>query len=178
MRKAGRKILGTVSKRGPAGLAAGCLTLAVLVSGCTSIKDHRGYVIDQTLIDSVQPGVDNRQSVEKTLGRPSFVSQFGQQDWYYISQAVVTPAFHSPRTKSQEILRVRFDVAGNVVGIDKAGMEKVARINPEGDITPTLGLQRGLLQDLFGNIGSVGAAGMGSGQGGAPSGGGNGPNGS
>ncbi|TCM17357.1 Beta-barrel assembly machine subunit BamE [Novosphingobium sp. PhB165] len=137
------------------------LALAALTGGCTSIRDHRGYLIDQTLLDSVSPGIDNRQSVEKTLGRPTFVSQFGEKDYYYVSQVVKTPPFGRPRTAQETILRVRFDAAGNVLGVDKAGMEDVARISPDGDKTPTLGRHRGLLEDLFGNIGTVGAAGMG-----------------
>jgi len=156
-----------------AGAAGMVLALAVMVGGCASIKDHRGYIIDQALVDSVQPGIDNRESVEKTLGRPTFVSEFGEKDWYYISQTVKTPAFLRPRTSQQTILRVRFDAAGNVVGLDRKGMEDVARISPEGDKTPTLGRHRSLLEDLFGNIGAVGAGGTGSG---APS--GPGPNGS
>ena len=61
----------------------------------------------------------------------------------------------------QLVLRVRFDAAGNVAAVDKAGVEKVARINPEGDKTPTLGKERSFFEDLFGNIGSVGAVGQG-----------------
>jgi outer membrane protein assembly factor BamE (lipoprotein component of BamABCDE complex) len=139
------------------------LALAALTGGCTSIRDHRGYLVDQTLVDSVSPGVDNRQSVEKTLGRPTFVSQFGEKDYYYLSQMVKTPPFGRPRTSEQTILRVRFDPAGNVIAVDKSGMQDVARIRPDGDKTPTLGRHRGLLEDLFGNIGQVGAAGMGTG---------------
>ncbi|MBB4860694.1 outer membrane protein assembly factor BamE (lipoprotein component of BamABCDE complex) [Novosphingobium chloroacetimidivorans] len=153
-------------------LSVASLGLVAAASGCTSITDHRGYIIDQALVDAVQPGVDNRQSVEKTLGRPTFTSQFGPQDWYYISQNVKTPPFRRPRTSDQVIYRLRFDAAGNVAAIDKRGMEKVARLNPEGDKTPTLGRNRGLLEDLFGNVGTVGAGGGGAG---APSGG---PNGS
>ena len=160
---------------GPKIAAAGlAMALAALAGGCTSIKDHRGYIVDQTLVDSIQPGVDNRTSVEKTLGRPTFVSQFGEKDWFYISQSVKTPPFGRPRTSDQTVLRVRFDAAGNVVAVDRRGMEQVARISPEGDKTPTLGRERGLLEDLFGNIGAVGAGGMGGS--GAPS--GPGPNGS
>ncbi|WP_067732333.1 outer membrane protein assembly factor BamE [Novosphingobium naphthalenivorans] len=166
MRKVGLKIR-------TAGLV---LALSALASGCTSIRDHRGYLIDQTLLDSVQPGIDNRLSVEKTLGRPTFVSQFGQKDYYYVSQIVKTPPFGRPRTAEETILRVRFDAAGNVTAVDKRGMEQVARISPEGDKTQTLGRHRSLLEDLFGNIGAVGAAGMGSGAGGSNT--GPGPNGS
>lgn len=151
MRKVGLKVA-----------AAGMvLAAAALVGGCTSIRDHRGYLIDQTLLDSVQPGIDNRTSVEKTLGRPTFESQFGQKDWYYIAQTVKTPPFRKPRTSEQTVLRVRFDPTGNVVGVDKRGIEQVARIDPDGHTTPTLGRKRGLLEDLFGNIGAVGAGGMG-----------------
>ena len=155
-----------------AGLGA-ALGLVALAGGCASIKDHRGYLVDKTLADAVQPGVDNRLSVERTLGRPTFISQFGNKDWYYVSMDTKQPAFRRPRTYQQTILRVRFDPAGNVVGVDRTGMEKVARIDPEGDKTPTLGRDRSFLEDLFGNVGAVGAPG-----GGGAGGGGPGPNGS
>ncbi|WP_229735703.1 outer membrane protein assembly factor BamE [Novosphingobium marinum] len=135
------------------------LGLAVLAGGCSSIRDHRGYLVDKTLVESVQAGIDNRLSVERTLGRPTFVSQFGNQDWYYVSRETKTPAFLRPRAYDQMVLRVRFDEQGNVVGVDRKGMEQVARIDPEGDTTPTLGRERGFLEDLFGNVGAVGGPG-------------------
>lgn len=148
------------------------LALGALTAGCSSIRDHRGYIVDQTLVDTVQPGIDNRESVEKTLGRPTFESQFGTKDWYYISQIVKTPPFRKPKTSEQTVLRVHFDEAGNVASLDRRGMEKVVQISPNGDSTKTLGRDRSLLEDLFGNIGAVGAGGMGQ----APT--GPGPNGS
>lgn len=150
--------------------------LVALASGCASIRDHRGYLHDAALVDSVQPGVDNRLSVERALGRPTFASQFGDEAWYYISIDTRQVAFRRPQTRDQVVTRVRFDAAGKVVAIDKAGMDRVARIDPDGKTTPTLGRDRGLLQDLFGNIGAVGAPGMG--PGGGASGPGGGPNGS
>ncbi|MFM5917696.1 MAG: outer membrane protein assembly factor BamE [Novosphingobium sp.] len=146
--------------------------LAGTLGGCATIKDHRGYIVDGALLDSVQAGIDNRTSVEKMLGRPSFVSQFGRQDWYYISTNTRQAAFNSPHTTEQLLVRVVFDDKGNVVSVERSGAEKVARISPDGDKTPTLGRNRSFLEDLFGNIGQVGAGGAGS-QGGA-----GGPNGS
>jgi outer membrane protein assembly factor BamE (lipoprotein component of BamABCDE complex) len=148
-----------------AGLAIG---LAMLASGCASIQDHRGYVVDNALIDAVQPGVDNRMSVERTLGRPTFASQFGNQDWYYVAVDTKQAPFQRPRTEEQTVLRVSFDEAGNVAAVDRAGKEKVAKIDPDGDKTKTLGRDRSFLEDLFGNIGSVGTGGMGGGAAGGP----------
>lgn len=146
--------------------------LVAALGGCASIKDHRGYIVDQALLDSVQPGIDNRDSVERTLGRPTFVSEFGRKDWYYVSQNTKQAAFTRPRANEQLILRVRFDEAGNVAGIDRAGLEKVARLDPDGKKTPTLGRERSFIEDLFGNIGTVGAGTnpAGGGPGGGPNG--------
>ncbi|NBC37312.1 outer membrane protein assembly factor BamE [Novosphingobium sp. FSY-8] len=158
-------------------LGAVALAVSLLAGGCTSIRDHRGFLVDQALIDSVQVGVDNKQSVERTLGRPTLASQFGDQVWYYIATDTKQMAFRTPRVDKQTILRVRFDPKGNVLSVDRAGAERVAQIVPSKEITPTLGKKRTLLEDLFGNIGTVGAGGGGAGAGG-PSGGGRGPNGS
>ncbi len=151
-------------------LAVALAALGTL-GACASIKDHRGYLIDQALVDSVQPGIDNRQSVERTLGRPTFISQFGTPEWYYLSVDTKQAAFGRPQTYQQTALRVRFDAAGNVVGVDKTGVDKVARISPNGNQTPTLGKNRSFLEDLFGNIGTVGAgAAPGAGGAGGPNG--------
>jgi outer membrane protein assembly factor BamE (lipoprotein component of BamABCDE complex) len=65
-----------------------------------------------------------------------------------------------PKPKNQTILRVRFDAAGNVTAVDRRGMEQVASIDPMNDKTPTLGRERSLLEELFGNIGAVGRSGQ------------------
>lgn len=143
---------------------AGAIALSALAlgaSGCTQVPGHQGYIADDSLINSIQAGVDNRESVTKTLGRPSFVGQFTPNDWYYFARTTKQLAFALPRPTEQMVLRVRFDDAGNVAAIDKAGLEKVAKIHPDSDKTPTLGKERSFFEDLFGNIGTVGAVGQG-----------------
>jgi hypothetical protein len=63
----------------------------------------------------------------------------------------------------QSILIISFDAAGNVAKVERRGMEQVARISPEKDKTVTLGRDTGFLEELFGNLGSVGAGGLGGG---------------
>ncbi len=162
------------AKISTAAVAALLISSMALTSGCTRLRARQGYIADQSLISALQAGVDNRESVEKTLGRPTFVSQFGNQDWYYFSRETKQLAFAVPKASNQMVMRVRFDSAGNVAGIDKAGMEKIAKIKPNGDKTPTMGRDRSFFEDLFGNVGAVGAGGAG---GGTPNGGGGTPNG-
>ena len=132
---------------------------ALLVTGCTQLKGRQGYIADPVLTAAITAGVDNRESVEKTLGRPTFVGQFADNDWYYLSRETRALAFANPRPVKQEVLHVRFDAAGNVATVDRTGLEQVARISPEGDKTPTLGRDRSFFEDIFGNIGTVGAPG-------------------
>ena len=69
--------------------------------------------------------------------------------------------FSAPRIAQHAVMAVSFDPAGNVTHVERSGIDKVARINPENDVTPTLGRERGFLEDLFGNIGAVSAGGGG-----------------
>lgn len=139
---------------------AAALSMALLGSACTRIQDRQGYLLDETLITSIQPGVDNKDSVAATLGRPSFVGQFDDQDWYYVSRNTKQLAFAMPRPDAQTVLRVRFDEAGNVASVERSGLEQVASIDPSDKETPTLGRNRSFFQELFGNIGTVGATGQ------------------
>ncbi|MXO96403.1 outer membrane protein assembly factor BamE [Erythrobacter aquimaris] len=141
-------------------LAAGLATTA-----CSSIREPRGYIVDSLLLGTVQPGIDNQRSVEDTLGRPTFTSQYGEPTWYYVSSTTGRKPFVRPSIREHQVLAVKFDAAGNVVSADRSGIEKVVYLSPDGDETPTLGRERGFLEDLFGNIGTVGQPGLG-GQGG------------
>ncbi len=137
----------------------------VVTSGCTRLRAHQGYVGDSTLLTSVQPGVDNKESVQASLGRPTFVGQFDQNDWYYYARDTKQLAFAQPKADTQFVLLVRFDPAGNVVSSTQTGVESIANISPNGDKTPTLGRNTSFFEEIFGNIGAVGA---GSGQGSTP----------
>ena len=132
---------------------------AVLLGGCVSMHDHRGTVIDTELVSAVQAGVDNKESVERTLGRPTFTGEFSDTDWYYVSRDTRTVAFRNPRVQKQTVLHISFDRAGNVLSIQETGKELVASIDPVKDKTPTLGRKSSLFNDIFGNIGTVNSAG-------------------
>jgi len=140
--------------------ALAIIAAAALIGGCTPIRDKQGFIIDDQLIAAVQPGVDNRDSVLTTLGRPNFTGQFDQLDWYYVSRTTSNFGFQTPRPVEHTVLHVRFDEAGNVAAVNRTGLDKVASINPVNDKTPTIGSKRGFFEELFGNIGAVGAPGQ------------------
>lgn len=157
-------------------LTAAVLAATVIVGGsaCVPLKSHQGYVIDPDLVNSVQTGTDNRQSVLAVLGKPTFTSQFNQGDWYYVSRETRNYAFNIPKVRNQTTIRISFDDRGVVTAVRRSGAEQVASISPSSKITPTLGKKRSFFDELFGNIGTVGAVGGGGGGGGGPNGSGGG----
>lgn len=145
-----------MSKRGTIAI----ITLGLALSACAGIRDHRGFVIDQALADGIQVGVDNKDSVTKTLGRPTFTGQFDPNEWIYVSRDTAQLAFRDPRITAQTVLRVNFDAAGNVIAVSKSGKELIASVDPSGDKTPTLGRTRSFFEELFGNIGTIAQPGL------------------
>lgn len=130
--------------------------VVVLLPACSSIRESRGYIVDPLLSDIIQPRIDNQQSVEGTLGRPTFISQFGAPTWFYVSSITGQRPFNRPRIREHSVLAVQFDAAGKVVEVKRTGLEQVVFLDPNGNKTPTLGRERSFLEDLFGNIGQVG----------------------
>jgi outer membrane protein assembly factor BamE (lipoprotein component of BamABCDE complex) len=147
---------------------AALLAAGLTVSGCAGFRESRGYILDEQLASAVQVGTDNKTSVERTLGRPTFTGQFNENEWYYVSRQTSTFAFRNPRVTDQTVLRVQFDQAGNVAAVNRTGEEKIVGIDPFGRTTPTLGRRKSFFEEFFGNIGTVGGVG-------APGGGAQGP---
>jgi outer membrane protein assembly factor BamE (lipoprotein component of BamABCDE complex) len=134
--------------------------MGLALTACAGIREHRGFVLDTTLADGIQAGVDNKESVARTLGRPTFTGQFDPNDWYYVSRNTQQLAFRDPKVSRQTVLRVQFDQAGNVTSVQKTGKELIASVEPSGDETPTLGRKRSFFDELFGNIGTISQPGL------------------
>jgi len=130
---------------------------AAALPGCVSTPAHKGAVIDQQLASSIQPGVDNKASVEKLLGRPTLTGDFTPNDWYYVARDTRQIAFRNPRVADQTTLHVRFDAKGNVLSVQRTGEELAMNVNPTNRQTATLGRKRSFFEELFGNIGTVGS---------------------
>src|SRR5688572_11817861 len=139
---------------------AAIIGLGLALGACSGIREHKGFVLDPTLAEGIQAGVDNKESVTRTLGRPTFTGQFDPNEWYYISRDTAQLAFRDPKVTEQTVLRVRFDQAGNVTAVERTGKELIANVDPSGDKTPTLGRQRSFFEELFGNIGTISQPGL------------------
>lgn len=133
---------------------------ALSLPSCAAQRAHKGSVLDIPLANSIQPGVDNKASVEKLLGRPTFTGQYAPDDWYYIARDTRQVAFRNPRVTWQTTVLIRFDKAGNVASIQHAGKDLAMNLDPARRSTPTMGKKKSFFEELFGGIGSVNSGGV------------------
>ncbi len=144
-----------------------------MIAACGNTQMNRGYVFDKELADAISPGIDNRASVQSTLGSPTVAGTFSDDIWYYIATRVrVRPVFW-PDAKSHRVLAVKFSDAGVVEAVDNYTLADMRRVNPINDQTPTLGRDLNFFEQIFMNVGRF----SGSAPVGSQGGGGTGPNG-
>lgn len=135
----------------------------LVLSGCTTSTQTRGYIIDESLVGAIAAGVDNRQSVQDTLGSPSTASLFGRETWYYVSRDTVTRGFIEERPIKQTVVEIQFDDGGTVAEVKRYTLADAQEIAPRADITPIRGKTLGFFEQLLRGIGRVGPGGPGAG---------------
>lgn len=125
-------------------------------SACGNGRAMRGYVFDTELADAIQPGVDNRASVETTLGTPTMKATFDDKTWYYISTTVRIRPIFWPDAKAHRVLAVSFNDSGVVSDVNNLGLDDRREVKHVTDKTATKGRKLSFFEQIFGSIGRFG----------------------
>lgn len=145
---------------------AGLAAAALVAAGCTATRDFHGYVPDQALPEDVKPAVDTRSTVLARLGTPSTTSIFdtpGQAQlqagkeklWVYMSSTRERLAFYYPKVVQRHIIAVRFDEDDVVSDVLIYDTDDGRVVDYNSRVTPTRGRELGILEQLFGTLGSL-----------------------
>lgn len=152
----------------PAGKARAALLaliLALPAAGCSLFEAppvQRGNRADPELLAQLTPGVQTQADVQALLGSPTATGTFDRNMWYYISSVTrMRPASHFS-VEDRRVIAMRFDEGGTLRDIREVGQDDMRSVDMVGRTTPVPGTERTVLQALFGNIGRVGAGGLGS----------------
>ncbi|MFN3232141.1 MAG: outer membrane protein assembly factor BamE [Alphaproteobacteria bacterium] len=129
------------------------LVASIGATGCAKTVNHRGYLLDEAVIEEIRPGVDNRGSVLAALGSPSVSGTFDDDNWYYISRTQEHWAFFKPDTTEHNVVVISFDDRGSVANVGRLGLEDTQDINTVERKTPTRGKELGFFEQIFSNIG-------------------------
>ncbi len=125
-------------------------TLAV--SACAPRVANRGNMPDADRITQIKPGETDKGDVERLLGSPSSIAPFGDEKWMYIGEITETMAFFQPKVAERHVLVITFDDKGTVKDLEAHGMEASNEIEPVKRITPTVGKELTVLEQIVGNL--------------------------
>src|SRR5262245_14403583 len=128
---------------------------ATLMAGCAATRDFHGYVPDQALATDVQPSVDTRSTVLARLGTPSTTSIFNDNLWVYMSSTCELLTFYYPKVVAREIVAIQFDEDDVVSDVLVYDVNDGRTLAYNSRVTPTRGRELGILEQLFGTIGSL-----------------------
>lgn len=146
-------------------LALAAASLAVL-GACTATRDFHGFVPDQALATDVKPAVDTRSTVLARLGTPSTTSIFDQTGqaryvagkerlWVYMSSTRELLTFYYPKVVQREIVAIQFDEDDVVSDVLVYDVDDGRVLDYNSRVTPTRGRELGILEQLFGTLGSL-----------------------
>ena len=133
------------------------IALVFLSASCSPIVENRGYVFDEKLLDQIKVNETISNDVMDILGSPSTTSAIDASTWYYIYSKAETVAFYHPTVTDRRVLAVSFDDDNKVNNLKYYGLEEGKIISYVDRTTPTRGRELTILQQLFGNLGRLGA---------------------
>ena len=133
------------------------IVIVFLLASCSPIVENRGYVFDEKLLDQIKVNESISNDVMDILGSPSTTSAIDASTWYYIYSQAETVAFYRPTVTDRRVLAVSFDNNNKVNNLKYYGLEEGKIISYVDRTTPTRGRELTVLQQLFGNLGRLGA---------------------
>lgn len=129
---------------------------ALALSACEATYTNHGFAPQIAQLEQLSSS-DTRGSVLRQFGQPSATGTFNSENWYYQASRVENYAFYAPKIVDRKVVAIRFDQAGRVANVARYGIEEGQITDLITRTTPTYGREITLLQQLFGNIGRVGA---------------------
>lgn len=130
----------------------------LMVSSCSTIKESRGYIPDQKMVDAIRVDIDTKETVEAMLGNPTMKPTFDDKNWYYYNKKTERWAIFKEKVVEMNILAFSFDEENYVSDIRKYTVADNKVIDPVTKKTVTHGKDVNFFAELFGNVGRFGAA--------------------
>ncbi|MBM2577704.1 outer membrane protein assembly factor BamE [Jannaschia sp. Os4] len=131
------------------------IVAALAVAGCAAQFRNHGYIPEETDLQALIVGVDTRDTVEATVGKPTTGGVLGDESWYYVRSRVRDFAWRAPETIERQVLAISFSEDGTVRNIERFGLEEGRVVALSRRVTETSIRDAGLLAQLLRNFGRI-----------------------
>ncbi len=133
-----------------------CAAMLVLTACATIVRQH-GYIPPQEDLQAILVGVDTRDSVEASIGKPTTSGVLREGSWFYIGSKVRHFGALKPKEIDRQVLAIRFDEAGTVQNIERFGLERGQVVVLSRRVTETTVRDVTFIRQLIRNFGRLDA---------------------
>lgn len=131
------------------------LGLGMALGGCRPIYALHGYAPSDEDLALIEVGRDTRDTVAVTIGRPTASGLLGDEAWFYVQSRWKTVGPAASQEIDRQVVAITFDDAGRVANIERFGLERGEIVAISRRVTTTNIRGKGILSQLFGNIGRL-----------------------
>lgn len=135
------------------------LVLAV-VSACTTIYRHHGYIPPEQDLAQIVVGTSTREDVATLVGRPGAAGLLEGSAWYYVGSKWRHYGLSEPTEVSREVVAVRFTPEGVVSNVERFGLERGRVITLSQRVTTANVQGLSVIKQLLSGLGKFNPAGM------------------
>ena len=134
-------------------LAASAAALAL--SGCSPLYRNHGYVPTEGDLAALAIGVDTRESVIATVGRPTAGGVLDDQGFYYVQSRFRFVGPLAPQEIDRQVLALSFAADGTLGNIERFGLEEGQVVALSRRTTDLIFADTTFIRQILGNIGQV-----------------------
>jgi outer membrane protein assembly factor BamE (lipoprotein component of BamABCDE complex) len=136
-------------------LTLALVSLTLVATACTPIYTNHGYIPTDDDLALLQVGVDTRDTVAATVGRPAASGLLGDEAWYYVQSRFKTVGMAEKTEIDRQVVAISFDPDGSVANIERFGLDQGRIVPISRRVTTTNIRGKGVLAQIFGNIGRL-----------------------
>lgn len=132
---------------------AGLIVLAV--SACSATYEDHGYIPPAEDLEMITVGVDTRDTVADSIGRPTAFGVLQEGGWYYAQSRWRNFAYKAPKVVDRQVVAISFDKDGVVENVERFTLEDGRVIALSRRVTDSNIKGITFLRQLLGNIGNL-----------------------
>lgn len=129
------------------------MAIALVLAGCSAQFRNHGYIPPPDALSQVAVGIDDRASVEETLGPPVTRGVLGEDVWVWVSYRTRTVGAAAPQEVERSILAASFAEDGRLANIERLDLADGRPVAFSRRVTDTNVGQISIWQQFLQNIG-------------------------
>jgi len=133
--------------------AAGVIVLTI--GACSATYQNHGYVPNDTELEDVIVGIDTRDSVAETIGRPTSFGVLSEGGWYYTQSRWRHFAYKAPKIIDRQLVAITYDEEGVVENVERFTLEDGRVVPLSRRVTESNIKGISFLRQLMGNLGNI-----------------------